>query len=68
MARMGQFSGGTAAIGRSLSFVHPRDNDFEKGKYAPELLKMKLTDKQRDELQDRINDLYKTFLGERDFF
>lgn len=67
MARMGSFSSDTAAIGRSLSFVHPRDNDFEKGKYAPALLKMKLTDKQRDDLQARIDDLYKVFLGEREY-
>lgn len=67
MARQGQFSGGTAAVGRSLSFVHPRDNNFEKGKYAPELLGLKLSDSKRDELQQRIDDLYKTFLGERDF-
>ena len=56
MARLGVFAGPTEAYGVSMSFVHPADNDFLKGKYDPLLLdpRLQLTDKQRREIQAEI--------------
>lgn len=68
MARTGQFSGGTTGYGAALSYVHPRNNDFDKLRYAPELAGMDLTRAQRERLQERIDELYLTLRGERDFF
>lgn len=60
MARMGTFAGATEQYGGPVSFVHPKDNDFEKARFNPILLdpRLKLTNKQRRELQREIDDLY----------
>lgn len=72
MARSGSFSGGTNQIGVALPFVHPADNDFEKGRFAPRLLRYArihhLTQRELRELQSRVNDLYLVMQGERDFY
>ncbi len=59
MARMGTFAGASEEFGRPLSFIHPRDNDFEKARFHPILLdpRLKLTNKQRRRLQEQIDDL-----------
>ena len=57
MARMGVFAGPTEQYGVSLSFVHPKDNDFAKARFDPLLLdpRLRLTDKQRREIQAEID-------------
>lgn len=67
---MGQFSGGNKLYGAPLSIVHPPDNNVDAARYAPELLdpSLKLKEKQREELQDRIDELYGVMRGERDYF
>lgn len=59
MARMGRFAGATEEYGVPLSFVHPVDNDFAKARFSEILLdpKYKLTDRQRRELQQQIDEL-----------
>jgi len=59
MARMGAFAGPSAAYGQPLSFIQPKDNDFSKAKFHPSLLdpRLKITNKQRRELQREMDDL-----------
>lgn len=59
MARFGAFSGPSEEYGVPLSFVHPVDNDFSKARWSPQLLdpKLKLTDEERQALQDEIDQL-----------
>jgi hypothetical protein len=68
MARRGSFSKGYVEYGAPLSFVHPQDNVMPKP-FVDELYdpSLGLTDEQREELQDRIDDLYGTLRGERDY-
>ena len=60
MARIGSFSGPTEEYGVPLSFVHPPDNDFSKARWHPSLLdpKLKLTDEERQRLQDEIDSVF----------
>lgn len=69
MARAGQFTGGGQLFGQPMSVIHPPDNNVDAARYAPELLdsSLKLTEKQREELQDRIDELYGVMRGERDY-
>lgn len=69
MARSGQFSGGGQLFGQPLTVVHPPDNNVDAARYAPELLdpSLKLTESQRERLQERINELYGVLRGERDY-
>ena len=62
MARMGNFAGPSEPYGQPLSFIHPRDNDFAKARFHPVLLdpRLKLTNKQRREMQREIDDLAAT--------
>jgi hypothetical protein len=64
MARMGQFTGATEQYGGVVSYIHPKDNDFNKARFSDAVLdpRLKLTDAQRRELQGEIDDLY-YFLG-----
>lgn len=59
MARMGTFAGSSEAYGDVVSYIHPKDNDFEKARFHPILLdpRLKLTLKQRRNLQRQIDDL-----------
>ena len=59
MARMGRFAGPSEPYGQPLSFIHPADNDFAKAKFNPILLdpRWKLSDKQRREMQRKVDDL-----------
>lgn len=61
MARSGQFMGPSEEYGAALSFIYPRGGlkGFEKARYAEELLdpKLKLTDAERDRLQEEIVEL-----------
>lgn len=68
MARIGQFSRGTVDYGIPLSFVKPPDNN-PGSKYSEELLdpSLKLTEKQKDDLQARIDELNQVLRGERDY-
>lgn len=52
--------------GNALSFVHPPDNKMP-GPFIDQLNTMNLTEEQRQELQDRIDDLYRVLRGERDY-
>jgi hypothetical protein len=65
MARSGSFSKSTVSYGVPLSFAHPTDNamppQFDPALDDPSL---KLTDIQKQELQDRIDDLYGVLRGE----
>lgn len=60
MARIGAFSGPSEEYGVPLSFVHPADNDFTKARWHPSLLdpKLKLTDEERQRLQDEIDSIF----------
>lgn len=57
---MGAFSGPAEEYGVPLSFVHPPDNDFSKAKWSAALLdpSLKLTDEERQALQDEIDGLF----------
>jgi hypothetical protein len=59
MARMGAFAGPSEPYGQPLSFIHPADNDFAKAKFHPSLLdpRLKISNKQRRELQSDMDDL-----------
>jgi len=59
MVRMGTFAGPSASYGQPLSFIQPADNDFSKAKYHPTFLdpRLKMTGKQRRDLQSDMNDL-----------
>jgi hypothetical protein len=56
---MGKFAGPSEKYGQPLSFIHPKDNDFAKAKFHPMLLdpRLKITNKQRRELQRDMDDL-----------
>jgi len=62
MARMGNFAGPSEPYGQPLSFIHPRDNDFAKARFHPILLdpRLKLTNKQRREIQREVDDVAAT--------
>lgn len=67
--RMGQFSRTGMTFGQSLSVVKPRDNN--PGSVVPSELfdpALELTEEQRLELVERIEDLFDVYRGERDFF
>lgn len=66
MARIGEFFSGITRFGDPLSVVHPPDNQFPK--FDPELLNMEgLTERQRRELQDQIDELFAALLASRDY-
>ena len=69
MARTGSFSGGGQLFGAPIAVVHPPDNNVDAVRYAPELLdpSLQLTEQQREELQARVDELYGTLRGERDY-
>ena len=60
MARMGQFAGATEQYGGPVSYVHPKDNNFDLARFSPEVLdpRWKLTDAQKRKKQEEIDDLY----------
>ena len=64
MARSGQFQGPSEGYAEPLSFIYPPNGlkGFQQSKYAAELLdpKLKLTDAERDRLQQEIDDLLAT--------
>lgn len=68
MARRGRFSKGFVPYGAPLSYVHPSDNRLP-SHLIPELedAALGLTLDQQLDLQDRIDDLYQTLRGERDY-
>ncbi len=70
MARSGSFSGGGQLYGQPMAVIHPPDNNVDASRYAPELLdpSMQLTEEQKEELQERIDELYGVMRGERDYF
>ena len=65
MARRGQFSKAGVAYGIPLSVVHPIDNKMPP-QFDPALSDplLKLTDAQKQDLQDRIDDLTAVLRGE----
>ena len=70
MARMGTFAGATETYGDPVAFVHPVDNDFNKARFSDPVLdpRLKLTDKQMRELQQKIDDLYAVLkLGQEEY-
>ena len=69
MARMGSFTGGGQLYGQPLSIVHPPDNNVDAARYSAALLdpSLKLTESQREDLQERVNELYGVLRGERDY-
>lgn len=62
MARVGSFLGPTLVYGAPLSIVHPSDNNVAGSQYHPSLRdpSLNLTDKQMYDLQQEINELYRT--------
>jgi len=60
VARIGEFAGPSTEFGLPLSFIHPTDNGFLKAQFHPLLLdpRLKLTDKQRRDLQREIEELF----------
>ena len=66
--RSGNFSRGRVSYGLPLSYVHPEDNS-QPPQFVSELedASLGLTLEQKQELQDRIDDLYGTLKGERDY-
>ena len=68
MARSGQFSKGGVPYGAPLSFIHPTDNQMPP-QWDPALddVNLALTELQKLELQDRIDDLTDTLRGEGRF-
>lgn len=69
MARMGQFSRSATQYGMPVGVVKPPDNNVG-SRYSEDLLdpSMGLTEEQRQELQDRINELFAVLRGERDYY
>lgn len=55
MARVGNFSGPNFVFGAPLSIIHPKDNKFPL--YEAALDRTHLTDEQKRELQDEIEEL-----------
>lgn len=68
MARSGSFSRGTVDYGNPLSFVKPADNN-PGSKFDAPLLdpSLGLTDQQKEDLQQQIDDLDAVLRGERDY-
>ena len=67
--RQGSFSKGAVSYGQPLSFIHPIDNLMPpQWDTVLDDATLGLTDAQKQELQDRIDDLYATIRGERDYF
>lgn len=68
IARRGSFTKAGVDYGIPLSFVHPQDNKMP-GPFIPELQNaaLSLTLTQQQDLQDRIDDLYQTLKGERNY-
>lgn len=68
MARMGVFAGPTEEYGLPLSFVHPADNDMAKARFQTLLLdpRLDLTNRQRREIQQEIDQLSAVFRLIRD--
>lgn len=62
-ARIGQFSGPTELYGTPLAIIHPPDNNVDATKFHDALKDpgLKLTDKQRDDLQQQILELSALF-------
>lgn len=60
MARTGSFQGPAETYGTPLSFVVPPDSNFAKSKYDAALNdpKLHLTQQQKDDLQQQIDELY----------
>lgn len=66
MARVGEFLGAVVRFGDPLSVIHPTDNQFPK--YDEAIAKEEgLTDRQRQELQDQVNELYAVLIASRDY-
>lgn len=68
MARVGSFLGPTQVFGAPLSLVLPPDNNVSKSRYDPALQdpSLKLTDQQKSDLQDEIDQLYAALQVGRD--
>jgi ABC-type transporter Mla subunit MlaD len=68
MARKGEFSRGGVQYGAPLSFIHPTDNKMPP-QWDPALdsVALGLTEVQKQELQDRIDDLMATLRGQGKF-
>lgn len=68
MVRSGQFLGPSQVFGAPLAIVKPPDNDVTKSRYHPSLLdpSLKLTEDQMRDLQNEINELYRTLQLGRD--
>lgn len=67
--RIGQFSRTTLDYGASLSIAKPADNDY--GSTIPAALKdpsLQLTDAQVQDLNQRIQDLFNVYRGERQWY
>lgn len=66
--RSGSFSRSGVSYGLPLSYVHPEDNK-QPPQFVSELedAALGLTLEQKQELQDRIDDLFATLRGERDY-
>lgn len=66
MARIGSFSQPTVVFGEAVNVVKPPDNQFPL--FDPELMADKtLTDKQRNDLQQQIDELAAALTLARDF-
>ena len=66
MARVGSFSPSTFIVGAPLQVVHPSDNAFPE--FDPEIEALKgLSDKDRIDLQDQIDELAGTLITGRDY-
>lgn len=65
--RAGAFTRVTHDYGASLSIVKPPDNNFGKP-YPPELDDLELTDAEREELTQRIEDLLASYQAEREYY
>lgn len=68
MARTGQFLGPTQTFGAPLAIVKPADNNVTSSRYHPALLdpSLKLTEDQMRDMQNEINELYRTLQLGRD--
>lgn len=65
--RIGSFSRVTHEYGASLSVVKPPKNNFGKA-YPPELDDLELTRAEREELTQRIADLFSSYQAEREYY
>jgi len=66
--RKGSFSQGAISYGAPLGYIHPPDNTLPP-QFDPLLddAALGLSDAQKADLQDRIDDLFDTLRGERDY-